>query len=331
MSAPWKFISVAIATAVVMLCATVAQANTTQSSVFEDDHLLLFSDDATRVKTLDEVQRLGVDTLHVLVMWSKLAPAPYEGLKPDFDAADPNAYGGWGPGGALVSEAQARGLDVLLSPTGRAPAWASAGRGAVEDPQPCSPPLAGDGGVEGLDRVPPALLAARRGVRGVRARRGGALPDRSPVVFLERTESLELARATVRKARRAAGERGSDPLPEFGRRRRRRAGADGARERPHPGRRDRTARLGPLDRTSRLLPRAALPGPRLQAVSRQRSEGAWLLAAATPRDQRRRSPSLHVRRSGKAVGHRPPQRCADRRARARDARARRRGSLRDRA
>src|SRR4051794_9424084 len=108
MSAPWKFIAVAIATAVVLLWATVAQANTTQASVFEDDHLLLFTDDATRVKSVDEVQKRGVDTLLVSVMWSKRAPTPYEGLKPEFNASDPSFFGGWGPWDALVAEAQAR-------------------------------------------------------------------------------------------------------------------------------------------------------------------------------------------------------------------------------
>jgi hypothetical protein len=139
MPAPWKVALLAIATAVVMGSSPAAQASTTQSSVFEDDHLLLWSGDAMRAQALDEIKALGADTVHVLVMWNRLAPSPTASTKPAFDASDPNSYGGWGPWDAVVAGAQARGLKVLMSPTGRAPTWASECKGSVSYRQRCSP------------------------------------------------------------------------------------------------------------------------------------------------------------------------------------------------
>src|SRR4051794_4147647 len=140
MPAPWKVSLLAVAVAAVMgLAGPPAQASTSQSSVFEDDHLLLISGDAMRERTLDEIKSLGADTIHVLVMWDRLAPSPDAGIKPDFDAADPNSYGGWGPWDAVVAGAQARGLKVLLSPTGRAPTWASECKGSIAYRKRCSP------------------------------------------------------------------------------------------------------------------------------------------------------------------------------------------------
>ena len=140
MLAPWKVSLLAIATvAAIGFAPQPAGAGGTQLSVFEDDHLLLNSGDAMREQALDEIKSLGANTVHVLVMWDRLAPAPNEGIKPAFDAKDPNAYGNWYPWDALVAGAQARGLDVLLSPTGRAPAWASECKGSIEYRKRCSP------------------------------------------------------------------------------------------------------------------------------------------------------------------------------------------------
>lgn len=102
-----------------------ARASTTQESIFQDERALIFSGDAVRERTLDEIRSLGATTVHTIVYWDSIAPNHRSPRKPSFDASDPNAYpaGAWAHYDALVSGAQARGLQVIMSPT-RAPAWA---------------------------------------------------------------------------------------------------------------------------------------------------------------------------------------------------------------
>src|SRR3954470_24904966 len=95
--------AVVLATVVVLLVmAPAALGRRTQLSVMEDDRLLLYSDTATREHALDQMQRLGVTTIHALVIWRRLAPSPGSSKRPVFDAADPAAYAGWEPYDALV-------------------------------------------------------------------------------------------------------------------------------------------------------------------------------------------------------------------------------------
>jgi hypothetical protein len=103
-----------------------AHASTTQESIFQDDTSLVFSSDAKRRDTLDEIKALGATTVHSLVFWSRIAPDANSRTRPaGFDATNPAAYppGNWQPYDALISEAQARGLDVILTPV-QGPAWA---------------------------------------------------------------------------------------------------------------------------------------------------------------------------------------------------------------
>ena len=103
-----------------------AQASRGQESVFQDDTALVFSGDAQRQSTLDEIRALGATTVHSLVFWSRIAPDTRSKRKPaGFDASNPDAYppGAWSQYDALVSEAQARGLSLILTPV-QAPAWA---------------------------------------------------------------------------------------------------------------------------------------------------------------------------------------------------------------
>jgi hypothetical protein len=97
-----------------------ARASRSQLSVMEDDRLVLDSGPDVRERALDQMQRLGVTTLHVLVIWRKLAPA----ARPA-DQTDPAAYSGWDAYDAAIQGAQARGMTVLLTPTGPVPDWAS--------------------------------------------------------------------------------------------------------------------------------------------------------------------------------------------------------------
>ncbi|MEA2425519.1 MAG: hypothetical protein QOH13_1929 [Thermoleophilaceae bacterium] len=143
MFAPRLVTVLALTIAALLACAVPnAFAGRAQTSVFEDDHLLLNSGADVRDKTLDEVRALGADTIHTLVMWDKIAPAPDSTSKPAFDAANPDAYSNWGQWDGLVASAQARGFKVLLTPTGRAPAWASECSGSVARRKTCSPRVA---------------------------------------------------------------------------------------------------------------------------------------------------------------------------------------------
>jgi hypothetical protein len=119
-----------------------AQASHTQGSVFEDDTALLTSDVSARDRALDEITSLGADTIRTLVIWNRVAPDPTSATKPSgFDAADPADYpsGAWDKWDALVKDAQSRGLNVLLTPTGPIPGWASDCKGDYQTRRLCSP------------------------------------------------------------------------------------------------------------------------------------------------------------------------------------------------
>ena len=90
------------------------------------------------VGTLDELQRLGVDTVHVYMHWADIAPDPSSTTKPDFDATDPAAYpaAGWAPYDAIVQDTRARRMGLILDLVPPPPHWAT-GKG---DPVPASEP-----------------------------------------------------------------------------------------------------------------------------------------------------------------------------------------------
>jgi hypothetical protein len=134
-----RIAAVAVVATALAVAATPALASSSQLSVMEDDHLLLYSGDATREAALDQMQRLGVTTIHSLVIWRHLAPQATSYTRPAFDASDPASYGGWGPYDALVQGARARGMQVLLTPTAPAPAWASQCRRAAARRWLCKP------------------------------------------------------------------------------------------------------------------------------------------------------------------------------------------------
>ena len=126
--------------ATLAVCAP-AHASKTQESIFQDDATLLGDDTAARDRALDELQALGVDTIRALVLWNRVAPDALSSTRPQFDAADPNAYpaGNWARIDALVQGAQARGMQVLLTPTGPGPGWASECSGDYAARRICKP------------------------------------------------------------------------------------------------------------------------------------------------------------------------------------------------
>src|SRR5260221_14741540 len=85
------------------LAAPFAHGSRAQRSFFEDDRQLLWSGRAARDQALDEIRALGADTVHVLVVWNRLAPSPDALKRPAVDPADPSAYSGWDAYDGVVS------------------------------------------------------------------------------------------------------------------------------------------------------------------------------------------------------------------------------------
>ena len=116
-----------LAVLLLAVLAAPAGASKTQESIFQDDRLLLESGADVRNQTLDELKGLGVDTIRVNAIWARIAPERASTTKPSFDASDPGAYpaGAFEALDALLQGAAARGMGVLVTPTGPVPAWAS--------------------------------------------------------------------------------------------------------------------------------------------------------------------------------------------------------------
>jgi hypothetical protein len=145
-------VALLVASAATGLTATHAPA---YRSVMEDDRTLLRSGPTARNAALDDMRELGVDTVRVLVVWRDYAPDPGRIRAPRFDAADPAAYPAqaWTGLDGLVGAAAARGLDLILTPTGPGPAWASRCRGPAPTRGVCRPDPGDFGGfVEALGR-----------------------------------------------------------------------------------------------------------------------------------------------------------------------------------
>jgi len=105
-----------------LVLAAPASASRAQSTSFEAPRELLGAD--ARPGALDEIQGLGVGSLRVVLTWKRVAPSPDSSRKPDFDTTDPAGYD-WGQYDALLDDAKARGLKVLLTVSGRVPRWAT--------------------------------------------------------------------------------------------------------------------------------------------------------------------------------------------------------------
>lgn len=107
-----------------------ARASSAQESIIQDDGQLLYGTAAEQRRGLDDIARLGADTVKALVSWRRFAPRAESARRPAFDATDPSAYPDWGRLDDLVRGARQRGLDVMLVPTGPVPRWADGCRSA---------------------------------------------------------------------------------------------------------------------------------------------------------------------------------------------------------
>jgi hypothetical protein len=102
-----------------------------QWSVFEDHDALIRESVPRRESVLEELRRLGVDTLRVGVKWNETAPRPLARERPSFDATDPADYPGFEPYDDLVRRATAKGLRIVMYLAPDTPRWATADRRPV--------------------------------------------------------------------------------------------------------------------------------------------------------------------------------------------------------
>jgi hypothetical protein len=103
-----------------------AQASKTQESMVQDDRMLLNYGAGVREGALNDLDSLGVNTLHVDIIWKTLAPSANSAKPPKGkNLADPKTYryARWADLDSVVRGAQLRGMNVLLTPTAPAPLW----------------------------------------------------------------------------------------------------------------------------------------------------------------------------------------------------------------
>jgi hypothetical protein len=114
-----------------LVLAAPASASSTQETVFQDDNLLVYSDDQRTEETMAALKQLGVDRIRVSVICRLLAPAADSPARPAFragGASDPAAYGAgaWDRYDRIVAAAARYGIGVLFTITAPGPLWATA-------------------------------------------------------------------------------------------------------------------------------------------------------------------------------------------------------------
>lgn len=117
-----------------------ATAAPIQQTIFDAGAALVNADAKQRENRLEELDRLGVDTIRLVLGWRSFVPAPGRGRKPQgFNASDPGDYPQHLFAGldATVRGARARGINVLLTPSAPIPDWGSdSGSSRIANPTP---------------------------------------------------------------------------------------------------------------------------------------------------------------------------------------------------
>ena len=159
-----KRLTIVTAVLLALLAVPAAEASTKQVTILQDDVHLRHDTAAT----LDEFAALGADVVKIGLSWEEVAPDGRR--KPSgFDASNPAGYQ-WSNYGAVIDAISARGMRPYVSIVGLAPDWASK-----------------RGGRRGTNR--PSSKEYGLFAEAV----GQAVPERRPVVALERAEPVQLA------------------------------------------------------------------------------------------------------------------------------------------
>ena len=124
-----------IALAALLLAAPAAEARKSQFTIFEANRELRSHDAAERARLFDEIESFGVRWIRIVMYWRDVAPEPGDESAPRFDETDPAAYN-WSTYDRVVDEARARGMRVLVTPSGPAPDWATLTGDGVHYPSP---------------------------------------------------------------------------------------------------------------------------------------------------------------------------------------------------
>ena len=105
----------------ILLPAQAARAASTEVGI-ADDRILMAGGPAAD-QAVAEWRALGVDSVRIFALWSRIAPATRPA---GFDGADPASPGyAWGPLDAAVARVRAAGMRVTLTITGPGPLWTS--------------------------------------------------------------------------------------------------------------------------------------------------------------------------------------------------------------
>src|SRR3954454_7465153 len=115
-------------TAGALLSPAPALASKTQYTIFEAPTEMASASDALRQETFDEIQSLGARNMRVLLYWNSVVRHNNAKRKPTSLAErDPTPAGyDFSRYDAIMSEAAARGINVMLTITGPVPRWATA-------------------------------------------------------------------------------------------------------------------------------------------------------------------------------------------------------------
>jgi len=116
-----------IALALAGAASSPAHASSGQYTIFEAPTEMASGDDALRLQTFDEIQSLGASHIRLLLYWNSVVVGNNAKSKPSgLVENDPNSPGyDWSRYDRVLAEAQARGIDVVLTVTGPVPRWAT--------------------------------------------------------------------------------------------------------------------------------------------------------------------------------------------------------------
>ena len=124
---PRALVAAAVAALALLGLPGTAAASPRQESIMQDDRILYNAGAEAAIDALNRMQALGVDTIHTVVSWRGIAPDADATRQPSpFRPKDPNSYplDRWHSLDDLVREAHARGMQVMITPSGPAPRWA---------------------------------------------------------------------------------------------------------------------------------------------------------------------------------------------------------------